>query len=163
MYEEAAVQCNCPTQIRCFTLHAPNHTVPHFHVTIYTTSTTSSFTYDHRRMKTGHPVRSGVLKHSTGCVVVGWVTTSEFQLLYVPISFCFFSPLLMPFNAMYPCNRYNCLFVLVLFLPLHLPGSRRKNRGWGSLAGRQEDRKSSTSCRTWQAKNLENESRACMK
>jgi hypothetical protein len=30
-----------------------------------------------------HPVRSGVLKHSTGCVVVGWVTTSEFQLLYV--------------------------------------------------------------------------------
>ena len=40
-------------------------------------------TYDHRRMRTGHPVRSGVLKHSTGCVVVGWVTTSEFQLLYV--------------------------------------------------------------------------------
>ena len=42
-----------------------------------------SSTYDHRRMRTGHPVRSGVLKHSTGCVVVGWVTTSEFQLLYV--------------------------------------------------------------------------------
>ena len=47
-------------------------------------------TYDHRKVKTGHPVRSGVLKYSTGCVVVGWVTTSEFQLLYVPY-FCFFS------------------------------------------------------------------------
>ena len=47
-------------------------------------------TYDHRRMKTGHPVRSGVLKHSTGCVVVGWVTTSEFQLLYVLFLFAFF-------------------------------------------------------------------------
>ena len=42
-----------------------------------------SFTYDHRKLRTGHPVRSGVLKQFTGCVVVGWVTTSEFQLLYV--------------------------------------------------------------------------------
>ena len=50
-----------------------------------------SFTYDHRKLKTGHPVRSGVLKQSTGCVVVGWVTTSEFQLLYVPILFAFFA------------------------------------------------------------------------
>ena len=45
-------------------------------------------------MRTGHPVRSGVLKHSTGCVVVGWVTTSEFQLLYVP-SFCQFFVLMI--------------------------------------------------------------------
>ena len=51
--------------------------------TLYVIRSTSPATYDHRRMKTGHPVRSGVLKHSTGCVVVGWVTTSEFQLLYV--------------------------------------------------------------------------------
>jgi hypothetical protein len=56
----------------------------------YTIQQPYSITYDHRRMRTGHPVRSGVLKHSTGCVVVGWVTTSEFQLLYVVISFCHF-------------------------------------------------------------------------
>jgi hypothetical protein len=42
-----------------------------------------SFTYDHRTMKTELPVRSAVLKHCTGGLVVRWVTTSESPLLYV--------------------------------------------------------------------------------
>jgi hypothetical protein len=34
-------------------------------------------------MKTELPVRSAVLKHGTGGLVVRWVTTSEYPLLYV--------------------------------------------------------------------------------
>ena len=49
------------------------------------TSSLSS-TYDHRLVRTGHPVRSAILKHQIGRSVVGWVTTSESLLLYV---FCF--------------------------------------------------------------------------
>jgi hypothetical protein len=40
-------------------------------------------TYDHRILKTGLPVRSALLKQDTGGLVVRWVTTSEFPLLYV--------------------------------------------------------------------------------
>jgi hypothetical protein len=43
----------------------------------------SHFTYDHRTMNTELPVRSAVLKHCTGGLVVRWVTTSESPLLYV--------------------------------------------------------------------------------
>jgi hypothetical protein len=45
-------------------------------------------TYDHRLEKIGHPVRSAVLKLQIGRLVVGWVTTSEYLLLYV-FAFCF--------------------------------------------------------------------------
>ena len=45
-------------------------------------------TYDHRLKETGHPVRSGVLKFAIDCSVVGWVTTSEYQLLYVFGVYC---------------------------------------------------------------------------
>jgi hypothetical protein len=45
-------------------------------------------TYDHRLEKIGHPVRSAVLKLQIGRLVVGWVTTSEYLLLYV-FTFCF--------------------------------------------------------------------------
>ena len=41
------------------------------------------FTYDHRLRKTGHPVRSAIHKPQIGRLVVGWVTTSEYLLLYV--------------------------------------------------------------------------------
>ena len=41
------------------------------------------FTYDHRLWRTGLPVRSAVLKPQVGRLVVGWVTTSEYRLLYV--------------------------------------------------------------------------------
>jgi hypothetical protein len=44
-------------------------------------------TYDHRTWTIGHPVRSAVLKPCTGRLVVGWVTTSEYLLLYVSFSF----------------------------------------------------------------------------
>ena len=39
--------------------------------------------YGHRKWKTAHPVRSAVLKTLIGGLVVGWVTTSEYPLLYV--------------------------------------------------------------------------------
>lgn len=44
-------------------------------------------------MKTELPVRSAVLKHGTGGLVVRWVTTSEYLLLYV---FCLFGLLGLP-------------------------------------------------------------------
>jgi hypothetical protein len=40
-------------------------------------------TYDHRLKRTGHPVRSAIHKLEIGGLVVGWVTTSEYPLLYV--------------------------------------------------------------------------------
>jgi hypothetical protein len=43
----------------------------------------NTFTYDHRTLKTGLPVRSALLKQRTGGLVVRWVTTSEYPLLYV--------------------------------------------------------------------------------
>ena len=46
-----------------------------------------SSTYDHRLVRTGHPVRSAILKHQIGRSVVGWVTTSESLLLYVFLSY----------------------------------------------------------------------------
>ncbi|KUJ08330.1 uncharacterized protein LY89DRAFT_765195, partial [Mollisia scopiformis] len=46
-----------------------------------------SVTYDHRLRKTGHPVRSAIHKPQIGRLVVGWVTTSEYLLLYV-FDFC---------------------------------------------------------------------------
>jgi hypothetical protein len=42
-----------------------------------------SNTYDHRLERTGHPVRSAIHKLEIGRLVVGWVTTSEYLLLYV--------------------------------------------------------------------------------
>jgi hypothetical protein len=57
----------------------------------------SSVTYDHRTLKTRLPVRSTLFKQRTGGLVVRWVTTSEYPLLYVfcafvnADAFCFFS------------------------------------------------------------------------
>ena len=42
-----------------------------------------SFTYGHRSQKTEDPVRSPVLKLRTGRLVLRWVTTWEYRLLYV--------------------------------------------------------------------------------
>jgi hypothetical protein len=42
-----------------------------------------SVTYDHRTLKTRLPVRSALFKQRTGGLVVRWVTTSEYPLLYV--------------------------------------------------------------------------------
>ncbi|KAF2635278.1 hypothetical protein P280DRAFT_412025, partial [Massarina eburnea CBS 473.64] len=50
-------------------------------------------TYDHRIMNTELPVCSAVLKHDTGGLVVRWVTTSEYLLLYVFGFFLSFFPL----------------------------------------------------------------------
>jgi hypothetical protein len=51
-------------------------------------------TYDHRFKRTGHPVRSAIHKLEIGRLVVGWVTTSEYLLLYVSF-LLFFSSLLL--------------------------------------------------------------------
>jgi hypothetical protein len=45
------------------------------------------FTYDHRTLKTRLPVRSALFKQRTGGLVVRWVTTSEYPLLYVFVFF----------------------------------------------------------------------------
>ena len=49
----------------------------------YWTDGRQSFTYDHRTLKTRLPVRSALFKQRTGGLVVRWVTTSEYPLLYV--------------------------------------------------------------------------------
>ena len=50
-------------------------------------------TYGHRLWRTRHPVRSALFKPQIDCVVVWWVTTCEFQLLYVQNLFVnFFCP-----------------------------------------------------------------------
>ena len=50
---------------------------------LYSLLTTPYFTYDHRTLKTRLPVRSALFKQRTGGLVVRWVTTSEYPLLYV--------------------------------------------------------------------------------
>ncbi|KAF2250083.1 hypothetical protein BU26DRAFT_424701, partial [Trematosphaeria pertusa] len=40
-------------------------------------------TYDHRTLNPRLPVRSAIFKQRTGGLVVRWVTTSEYPLLYV--------------------------------------------------------------------------------
>ena len=50
---------------------------------IYAASQPNSFTYDHRNLKTRLPVRSALFKQVTGGLVVRWVTTGEYPLLYV--------------------------------------------------------------------------------
>jgi hypothetical protein len=52
-------------------------------------SSQNTSTYDHRLRRTGHPVRSAKPKPEIGRLVVGWVTTSEYLLLYVfKVLFC---------------------------------------------------------------------------
>ncbi|KAF2711768.1 hypothetical protein K504DRAFT_374756, partial [Pleomassaria siparia CBS 279.74] len=58
---------------------------------IYKVNFVYSFTYDHRTMKTGLPVRSALHKHRTGGLVVKWVTIGESLLLYV-FDFFFCTP-----------------------------------------------------------------------
>ena len=50
---------------------------------LYTLSNISLSTYGHRSQKTEDPVRSPVLKLRTGGLVLRWVTTWEYPLLYV--------------------------------------------------------------------------------
>jgi hypothetical protein len=61
------------------------YSVPHAKTRSCTLTVMVSSTYDHRTMNTELPVRSAVLKHCTGGLVVRWVTTSESPLLYVII------------------------------------------------------------------------------
>jgi hypothetical protein len=61
-------------------------------------------TYDHRLEKIGHPVRSAILKLQIGRLVVGWVTTSEYLLLYV-FAFVFFA--FLPFCRSLPSSHHH--------------------------------------------------------
>jgi hypothetical protein len=54
---------------------------------IYFKHSSAFLTYDHRTLKIELPVRSAVLKQCTGGLVVRWVTTGEYPLLYVFCSF----------------------------------------------------------------------------
>ena len=62
-----------------------------YFLTLYCAIADRSFTYDHRTLKTRLPVRSALFKQRTGGLVVRWVTTSEYPLLYV-FFYCFCSP-----------------------------------------------------------------------
>ncbi|KAF1954879.1 hypothetical protein CC80DRAFT_566898, partial [Byssothecium circinans] len=44
-------------------------------------------TYDHRILRTRLPVRSAIYKQDTGGLVLRWVTTGEYLLLYVFVVF----------------------------------------------------------------------------
>lgn len=66
---------------------------------IWIKPTVGSFTYDHRTLKTRLPVRSALFKQRTGGLVVRWVTTSEYPLLYV---FSFFVALDHSLSALAP-------------------------------------------------------------
>ncbi|KAF2623320.1 hypothetical protein BU25DRAFT_478602 [Macroventuria anomochaeta] len=55
----------------------------YINITICFIRNSISFTYDHRTLKTRLPVRSALFKQRTGGLVVRWVTTSEYPLLYV--------------------------------------------------------------------------------
>ena len=46
-----------------------------------------TFTYDHRILRTTHPVCSAIFKQDTGGLVVKWVTIGESLLLYVFVIF----------------------------------------------------------------------------
>src|SRR5690348_13098068 len=54
----------------------------------YIILTVKRITYDHRTLKTRLPVRSALFKQRTGGLVVRWVTTSEYPLLYVFALLC---------------------------------------------------------------------------
>src|SRR5690242_4158483 len=68
----------------------------------------TTVTYDHRLERIGHPVRSAIHKLQIGRLVVGWVTTSEYLLLYVFVFF--FLNFFFPF-----CSHLILLPVIVGF------------------------------------------------
>jgi hypothetical protein len=55
---------------------------------IFIAKITIPSTYDHRILRTRLPVRSAIFKQDTGGLVVRWVTTGEFPLLYVIFCWC---------------------------------------------------------------------------
>ncbi|KAF2818388.1 hypothetical protein CC86DRAFT_309405, partial [Ophiobolus disseminans] len=66
-------------------------------------------TYDHRVLKAMLPVRSAIFKQDTGGLVVRWVTTGEYPLLYVFV---------FALGSLY-LNRYKCVTVWGLFFPTY--------------------------------------------
>ena len=82
-------------------------------------------TYDHRTLKTRLPVRSALFKQRTGGLVVRWVTTSEYPLLYVFVFCCFcpsFVTLLLTIACVALFSIFGVCFVVTGVVPLMLPG-----------------------------------------
>jgi hypothetical protein len=76
---------------------------------LYIDYLTYSATYDHRTLKTRLPVRSALFKQRTGGLVVRWVTTSEYPLLYVFVfSLVYFIFCIVSFKV----SRMCCSFLL---------------------------------------------------
>ena len=78
-----------------------------------------SSTYDHRILNSALPVRSAVLKQDTSALVLGWVTTGEYALLYVfakNLSFCRI--------ALDPIRLFFCKLKDMVILWPHLPLNR---------------------------------------
>jgi hypothetical protein len=78
-------------------------------MTFYALQLSNNFTYDHRFKNIALPVRSAVLKLVTGRLVVRWVTTGEYLLLYVFDDFYF---LLIGYHLVYfKCRRAKRLLI----------------------------------------------------
>ena len=82
-----------------------------------------SGTYDHRSQRTEDPVRSPELKLRTGGLVVRWVTTCEYPLLYV-----------LPFSCLFcrragPCPHRRTPAVCFAVLAFCAPGDRGPHAG----------------------------------
>jgi hypothetical protein len=78
--------------------HSHHLSLPIIPKSLYTKTMACTATYDHRLRRTGHPVRSAIHKPQIGRLVVGWVTTSEYLLLYV---FAFACIIAVFFNTRY--------------------------------------------------------------
>src|SRR5690242_19062224 len=72
---------------------------------LYIPDSVYPFTYDHRTLKTRLPVRSALFKQRTGGLVVRWVTTSEYPLLYVFLHFHPFQDLLLSWFSIDSLSR----------------------------------------------------------
>ena len=78
-------------------------------------STIDSFTYDHRILRIAHPVCSAVLKQDTGGLVVRWVTTGEYPLLYVFDIFVMPRVIINPTILILHLGSSNSISMYVLF------------------------------------------------
>ncbi|KAG9569050.1 hypothetical protein KCU71_g2082, partial [Aureobasidium melanogenum] len=73
-----------------------------------------SSTYGHSQLKTGHPVRSAIHKQLNGRLVLRWVTTWEYLLLYVLHFFCQLKPIFqfLDFDSQYIHERGSLMLIV---------------------------------------------------